>query len=157
MPYMRMEHSDDPAETIRKEMGDINDIEIFHNQVLGAIYIRPEKTKSGLYLSAQTRDEDKYQGKVGLIIKKGADAFVDDSGKWFKGVKLDVGDWIYRRQLSCRSARHHFGNHARGRNALCTRRPRNHFPLGRGFSGMVSATRRIDGRWLGPAFEICEL
>ena len=97
MPYMRMEHSDDPAEVIRKEMGDISDIEIFHNQVLVAIYIRPEKTKSGLYLSAQTRDEDKYQGKVGLIIKKGADAFVDDTGKWFKGVNLDVGDWIYFR------------------------------------------------------------
>jgi len=97
MPYMRMEHATDPAEAIRKEMGDISDIEIFHNQVLVAIYIRPEKTKSGLYLSAQTRDEDKYQGKVGLIIKKGADAFVDESGKWFKGVNLDVGDWIYFR------------------------------------------------------------
>lgn len=97
MPYMRMEHATDPAEAIRNEMGDISDIEIFHNQVLVAIYIRPEKTKSGLYLSAQTRDEDKYQGKVGLIIKKGADAFVDESGKWFKGVNLDVGDWIYFR------------------------------------------------------------
>lgn len=97
MPYMRMEHEVDPAETIRKDMGDISDIEIFHNQVLVAIYIRPEKTKSGLYLSSQTRDEDKYQGKVGLIIKKGADAFVDDTGKWFKGVNLDVGDWIYFR------------------------------------------------------------
>lgn len=97
MPYMRMEHDIDPAETIRKEMGNISDIEIFHNQVLVAIYVRPEKTKSGLYLSAQTREEDKYQGKVGLIIKKGADAFVDDSGKWFKGVNLDVGDWIYFR------------------------------------------------------------
>ena len=97
MPYMRMEHANDPAEAILKEMGDISDIEIFHNQVLVAIYIRPEKTKSGLYLSAQTRDEDKYQGKVGLIIKKGADAFVDESGKWFKGVNLGVGDWIYFR------------------------------------------------------------
>ena len=97
MPYMRMEHEIDPAEAIRKEMGDISDIEIFHNQVLVAIYIRPEKTKSGLYLSAQTRDEDRYQGKVGLIIKKGADAFVDDTGKWFKGVNLDVGNWIYFR------------------------------------------------------------
>ena len=97
MPYMRMEHDVDPAEVIRKEMGNISDIEIFHNQVLVAVYIRPEKTKSGLYLSAQTRDEDRYQGKVGLIIKKGADAFVDDTGKWFKGVNLDVGDWIYFR------------------------------------------------------------
>ena len=97
MPYMRMEHDIDPAETIRKEMGDISDIEIFHNQVLVAVYIRPEKTKSGLYLSAQTREEDNDQGKVGLVIKEGADAFVDESGKWFKGVNLDVGNWIYFR------------------------------------------------------------
>jgi co-chaperonin GroES (HSP10) len=97
MPYMRMEHASDPADTIRSEMGDISDIEIFHNQVLVAVYIRPEKTKSGLFIPAQTREEDKYQGKVGLIIKKGADAFVDDSGKWFKGVNLDVGNWIYFR------------------------------------------------------------
>ncbi len=94
MPYMRMEHEIDPAEAIWDQMGDITDIEIFHNQVLVAIYIRPEKTKSGLYLSSQTREEDKYQGKVGLIVKKGADAFIDASGKWFKGVNLDVADWV---------------------------------------------------------------
>lgn len=94
MPYMRMEHEIDPAEAIWDQMGDITDIEIFHNQVLVAIYIRPEKTKSGLYLSSQTREEDKYQGKVGLIVKKGADAFIDASGKWFKGVNLDVADSV---------------------------------------------------------------
>lgn len=94
MPFMRMEHDVDPKQTIHDGMGDISDIEIFHNQVLVAIYVRPEKTKSGLYLSSQTRDEDKYQGKVGLVIKKGEDAFKDPSGKWFKGVSIEVGDWI---------------------------------------------------------------
>ena len=94
MPFMRMTHDTDPKEAIHKELGNIDDIEIFHNQVLVAVYVRPEKTKSGLYIASQTREEDKYQGKVGLIIKKGADAFVDDSGKWFRGVSLDVGDWV---------------------------------------------------------------
>jgi co-chaperonin GroES (HSP10) len=89
-----MVHETDPKQALWKELGDITDVEIFHNQVLVAIYQRPEKTKSGLYLAAQTRDEDKYQGKVGLIIKKGNDAFIDQSGKWFKGVTLDVGNWI---------------------------------------------------------------
>lgn len=94
MPFMRMQHDVDPKKAIWDDLGDISDIEIFHTQVLVAVYLRPEKTKSGIYMAPQTRDEDKYQGKVGLIIKKGADAFIDPEGKWFKGVKLDVGDWV---------------------------------------------------------------
>jgi len=94
MPFMRMHHATDPAEAITKELGNIDDIEIFHNQVLAAIYLRPEQTIGKIIIPEQTRAEDKYQGKVGLIIKKGADAFIDDTGKWFKGVKLDIGDWI---------------------------------------------------------------
>lgn len=97
MPYARMTHDVDPKKTIHDELGDISEIELFHNQVLAAIYIRPEKTKSGLYLSGQTRDEDKWQGKVGLIVKTGPDAFKDDTGKWFNGVDINVGDWIYFR------------------------------------------------------------
>ena len=94
MPYMRMMHAVDPKEEILKEMGNIDDIEIFHNQVLVAIYIKPEQTKGGIIIPGQTRDEDKYQGKVGLVIKKGEDAFNDPSGKWFKGVDIGMHDWI---------------------------------------------------------------
>lgn len=94
MPFMKMEHKVDPAKFIHNEIGNIDDIEIFHNQVLVAIYIRPEQTKGGILLPGQTRDEDKYQGKVGLVIKKGNEAFVDDTGKWFRGVNIDLDDWI---------------------------------------------------------------
>lgn len=94
MPYMRMQHDIDPAKAIWDSMGKIDDIEIFHTQVLVAVYLRPEKTKGGVHLPNQTRDEDKYQGKVGLIIKKGESAFIDDTGKWFQGISLNVGDWI---------------------------------------------------------------
>jgi co-chaperonin GroES (HSP10) len=59
-----------------------------------AVYIRPEKTKSGIILSDKTRDEDRYQSKVGLIVKKGPSAFVDDDGKWFSGLDVNEGDWI---------------------------------------------------------------
>lgn len=97
MPYSRMTHDVDPKESIWNEIGDISDIELFHNQILAAIYIRPEKTKGGLYLTNNARDEDKWQGKVGMIIKTGPDAFYDDTGKWFKDVTLSVGDWIYFR------------------------------------------------------------
>jgi co-chaperonin GroES (HSP10) len=97
MPYVRMTHDVDPKKVILDELGDITDIELYHNQLLIAIYIRPEKTKSGLYLSSQTRDEDKYQGKVGLVVKKGPDAFRDDTGKWFRDVSISEHDWVYFR------------------------------------------------------------
>lgn len=97
MPYSRMTHDVDPKKVLHDELGDISEVELFHNQVLAAIYIRPEKTKSGLYLSNNTREEDKWQGKVGLIVKTGPDAFKDETGKWFNGVDINVGDWIYFR------------------------------------------------------------
>jgi len=50
MPYMRMEHDVDPAQKLIKELGDISDIEIFNNQILVAVYLRPEKTKHYLVL-----------------------------------------------------------------------------------------------------------
>lgn len=89
-----MAHDKDPRETLRSEVGDVSNIEIFNMQVLVAVYIRPEKTKSGIILSDKTRDEDKYQSKVGLILKKGPSAFVDDDGKWFSGLDIKEGDWI---------------------------------------------------------------
>ena len=97
MPYSRMTHDVDPKKAILDELGDISDIELFHNQVLAAVYIRPEKTKSGLYLSDSIREEDKWQGKVGLIVKTGPDAFKDDSGRWFQGMTFNEHDWIFFR------------------------------------------------------------
>jgi co-chaperonin GroES (HSP10) len=94
MPFMIMEHEVDPAESIRNEMGDISSVEVFNNQVLVAVYIRPQKTKSGIILTNQTTDEDRYQSKVGLVLKKGPQAFEDVSGQWFNGLNIEEGDWI---------------------------------------------------------------
>ena len=94
MPYMRMEHDVDPKQALLKELGDISQFEIFNNQILCAVYIRPKKTKSGIYLSDQTTDEDRYQSKVGLIIKMGPQAFVDETNSWFSGNEANVDDWI---------------------------------------------------------------
>ena len=70
MPAMLMEHDVDPREGLLKKIGDLSKVEVFNNQILVAVYLRPEKTKSGILLPGQTRDEDKYQSKVGLVIKK---------------------------------------------------------------------------------------
>lgn len=94
MPAMTMDHSVDPKKELLKEIGDLKEFELFNNQVLVAIYIRPEKTKSGILLPGQTRDEDKWQGKVGLVVKCGPTAFNDETGEWFKGVNVGLGDWV---------------------------------------------------------------
>lgn len=87
----------DPKDEIKKAIGSLDGIDIYHNQVLVAVYIRPEKTKGGILLPDYTggrRDEDKWQGKVGLIVKLGANAFDDPKGVWFKDVDLKIGDWV---------------------------------------------------------------
>jgi len=84
MPYTRMHHDVDPKESILKELGDISGIEVFNTHVLIATYVRPN-TKSGIHLTDKYVEEDKYQGKVGLVVKKGPLAFVDEEQDWFKG------------------------------------------------------------------------
>jgi co-chaperonin GroES (HSP10) len=94
MPHMVMEHSGDPKKALRDSVGDFEHFEIFNNQVLVAVYVRPEKTKSGIYIPDRNRDEDKHQGKVGLVLKMGPSAFVDDTEKWFKDISVDRDEWV---------------------------------------------------------------
>lgn len=94
MPAMMMKHESDPKQDLLKALGDISEFQLFHNQCLCAVYIRPEKTKSGILLPGQTRDEDKWQGKVGLIVKLGPSAFDDPESRWFQGVSVKLHDWI---------------------------------------------------------------
>lgn len=94
MPAMLMDHETDPKTKLLEEIGDLSNIEIFNNQILVAVYIRPNKTKSGLYLSDKTTDEDRYQGKVGLLVGMGPAAFHDDSGQWFGDSQFQLNDWV---------------------------------------------------------------
>jgi co-chaperonin GroES (HSP10) len=90
---MPMLHEKDPKLTILESLGDISNVELFHNQVLLATYLRPTKTKSGLILTDSHVDEDRYQSKVGLLVKKGPKAFEQD-GTWFEGMEFKEHDWL---------------------------------------------------------------
>lgn len=94
MPHMIMDHEVDPKQKLLQEIGDVSDFEIFNNQLLVAVYIRPKKTKSGLYLADQTTEEDRFQSKVGLLIGMGPAAFNDESGQWFENTKFKLHDWL---------------------------------------------------------------
>ena len=93
MPHMPMLHETDPKLTILESLGDISNVELFHNQVLLATYLRPTKTKSGLILTDSHVDEDRYQSKVGLLVKRGPKAFEQD-GTWFEGMEFKEHDWL---------------------------------------------------------------
>lgn len=70
------------------------DYEVFHNRILVATYVAPEKTKGGIIRPDRSLGEDRFQGKIGLVIKKGPLAFVDDNIAKFGGVTVEPGDWI---------------------------------------------------------------
>lgn len=95
MSQVVMLHENNPVTELQKSIGDvIRDIEVFNTQVLVAVYTRPKKTAGGILMPQSALDEDKWQSKVGLILKKGPSAFVDDTDKWFFGVTMYEGDWI---------------------------------------------------------------
>src|SRR5215475_13835609 len=98
MPALEAVHLVDPRREIMKKIGSqLKEPELFGNTILVAVYVRPEKARHGtleLHLSDQTRKEDEYQGKVGLVVKMGPRAYVDDDNFSFNGQKVEVGDWV---------------------------------------------------------------
>ena len=94
---MMMDHDVDPAKKIIEQIGDLSSIELFNNQILLATYIRPQKTKSGIYLSDKTVDEDRFQSKVGLLLKTGPSAFEQNDEGWFANESFQLRDWLVHR------------------------------------------------------------
>jgi co-chaperonin GroES (HSP10) len=90
-----MVHDEDPKTAIWDDCkAHLDKIEVLGARVLVGVYVRPEKTKSGLILTSNTRKEDTYQGKVGLVLALGPIAFEDDPTHRFGAVKPRVGDWV---------------------------------------------------------------
>lgn len=87
-------NSKDPKRAILDIVGDLkDDPELFGDQVLLGIYFRPEKTAGGIIRPEANVEEDTFQGKVGLVLKWGPDAFVDESGELYEQ-HVNVGEWV---------------------------------------------------------------
>jgi len=82
------------TQAIIDKVGDISGIEVMYNMVLMATYVNPNKTKGGLILTQNTVEEDVWQGKVGLVLKMGRDAFKDSEEVYFNGQKANIGEWV---------------------------------------------------------------
>ncbi len=83
-----------------KRLGDLKDIEILFNDVLVAKHIRT-RVSEHIEAAPETQREDVYQGVVGLVVKIGPTAFVDDEHTTFPVKKwhrpIAVGDWVLYR------------------------------------------------------------
>lgn len=90
----KLAQASDPKKAILREVGDLSDIDVFHNHLLVGTYIENERTAGGIIKPDKTIGESRYQGKVGLVLKRGPQAFVDDASVKFHGQNVKVGDWI---------------------------------------------------------------
>jgi co-chaperonin GroES (HSP10) len=87
----------DPKQALLDAVGDISGIEVFHNLVLVATYIEPEKTAGGIIKPDRTLAENRFQGKAALVLKIGPLAFRDDTVAKFGGVSVKPNEWVVLR------------------------------------------------------------
>lgn len=74
------------------DMEELDRTELLAGRILVAKFIRTNIGK--IITSTQTQNEDKFQAKVGLVLKLGPLAFENDDNHDWKGQRAKVGDWI---------------------------------------------------------------
>lgn len=111
MPQLKLKHDRDPKEVLLEEVGDVSGFVLVRNDCLIAMYERGDasdtsigqvsarQTESGLWVADKSLKDDKYMGKVGLVLSVGPDAFVsDDKVRFYTAANGDPliqeGDWI---------------------------------------------------------------
>lgn len=93
-----MRHLVDPKNEIWDDVREyLDDVEPLGTDVLIAVYVRPERTAGGIIVDLGDKGmkhEDRYQGKVGLVLKMGPAAFREDEAHNWGGRAPKIGDWI---------------------------------------------------------------
>jgi co-chaperonin GroES (HSP10) len=100
--YLDVVHERDPKESLLQRIGNIPAEVVQFNRILVAIYQPPVTNKVGsVLITEQMTEEDQeealWQGKVGLVVAKGPQAYVDDEATKFHGQSVTVGDWVWFR------------------------------------------------------------
>lgn len=88
----------DPKGSLWESLGDtVDHVTPKPYELIVATYIRPEQTKGGIFIPDRTLTEDRFQGKVGLLLKLGEFCFEDDAKTKWGSFKPAVGDWVIYR------------------------------------------------------------
>lgn len=91
---LEISQSDNPKLAIIKAFGDLSNERVLSDLVLVGTYFRPEKTRGGIIRPGDNVKEDEFQGKVGLVLKKGPYAYGDWEDDHDRGKNCEVGDWV---------------------------------------------------------------
>lgn len=91
-----MQHLVDPREEIFAALGQsLDGVSLVQPvSVLICMYERPDTTASGIVITDRQREEDRYQGKVGLVLSMGHLAFRDDEDHQWGDERPKIGDWV---------------------------------------------------------------
>lgn len=103
--WVNVVHEVDPREDLLKKVGKIPEGLVMFSRILVAVYIPPivEKTSGGILMAQTIQESDRlenyWQGKCGVCVALGPDAYKDDpdGGVKFNGQKIEVGDWVWFR------------------------------------------------------------
>lgn len=99
--WVEVTHDRDPKEVILEGLGELSENVVQFSRILVAIYKPPlvTKSKGGIILTQAMSEEDVneyyWQGKVGLIVAMGSQAYEDDDNVKFHGTRNKIGDWVW--------------------------------------------------------------
>lgn len=88
----------DFKDAVLAQVGDLDGYSVLGTNILVATYIKPRLTAGGIIMTDKSVDEDRWQGKVGLVLKMGDEAFkyTYTAGGAYENVgsKPEVGQYI---------------------------------------------------------------
>jgi co-chaperonin GroES (HSP10) len=100
-PTRILEYSegDDPRKIVFDAIGDglDNFPTLYRNEVLVVTAPTMTKSRGGIIFADKTKGEERFQGKIGLVIKLGEIAFNDPDLWPDEHTRPDVGDWVLYR------------------------------------------------------------
>lgn len=83
-------------QSLMEKVGDLDGLkEVMGNNILVAKWIRNKE--GSIELTDLTKAEDKWQGKVGLVLAVGPQAYKEDETHDWAGQSVKVGDWVQYR------------------------------------------------------------
>lgn len=92
------QEGEDPKQAVWNALGDsLNDQPLYSNNVLLITAPIMGKSRGGIIFTDPTKKEERFQGKIGMVIKVGEVAF-NDSEIWpNEHTRPTVGDWVVYR------------------------------------------------------------
>ncbi len=79
---------------VKDKLGSLEDYVVLGSNVLCATYVLPEKTAGGIIRPNLHVDQDRFQGKISLVLKLGESAFKYDGPYEYLGRKPKVGEYV---------------------------------------------------------------